>query len=287
MKAKVHLNRSFAAGDADEFEEAGLWAASALEILAKAALANVTPVLVADPNHDGRSMLVAAGLSKDFGKFKSIQAKTLFSRCSRAFPPFNEAEANRIAIMRNEELHSALSPFTSVDENDFWQRYWAQVVLLVHAQDRTLEALVGKQRVAAIEKHVAQNRANIAARVETQIKRAKQRFEAAASSRDAAAEIAQINQRDQLDWEHRSSVECPACGERAWLLGDSADQEDIEYDYEEGTARELLSVWAEGFGCEACGLHLNAAEFVEAAGLPETFGDDRPYDPGYEDYGND
>jgi hypothetical protein len=285
MKAKVHFNRSFAASDAGAFEEAALWAASALEILAKAALANVTPVLVADPN-DG-SVLVAAGLSKDFGKFKSIQAKTLFSRCSRAFPPFNEAEANRIAIMRNEELHSALSPFAGVDQEDFWQRYWAQVVLLVHAQDRTLHDLVGAKRVATIEKHVAQNKANIAARVQAQIERAKQRYEAAATSKDVAAEIVKINERDELDWEHRSSIACPACGEKAWLLGDAADQEDVEYDYEDGTARELLSVWAEGFECEACGLHLNGAEYVEAAALPQTFEDDRPYEPGYDDYGND
>lgn len=287
MKAKVHLNRSFAAGDAGEFEESALWAASALELLAKAALAKVTPVLVADPTEDGRSMLVAAGLSKDYAKFKSIPAKSLFIRCSRAFPPFNEQEANRIAIMRNEELHSALSPFTGVDQDKWWQRYWAQAVLLVHAKDKTLGALVGEPRVEAIEQYLARNKTTIAARVEAQVERARRRHEVAATSRDALAEIAEINQRDELYWDHRSSVECPACGELAWLLGDSADQIDVEYDYEDGTARETLEVYAEGFGCAACGLHLNGVEYVDAAGLPETFEDDRPYDPGFDDYGND
>lgn len=287
MKAKVHLNRSFAAGDAGEFEESALWAVSALELLAKAALAKVTPVLVADPTEDGRSMLVAAGLSKDFSKFKSIPAKSLFIRCSRAFPPFSEQEATRIAIMRNEELHSALSPFTGVDQDKWWQRYWAQSILLVHAQDKTLVALVGEQRVGTIEKHLARNKENIAARVATQVERARHRYEVATTSRDASAQIAEINQRDELDWDHRSSVECPACGEFAWLQGDSADQLDVEYDHEDGAARELLTVHAEGFGCEACGLHLNGAEYVAAAGLPDTFEDERPYDPGFDDYGND
>jgi len=286
MKAKAHLNRSFTASDAGEFEEGALWAASALEILAKAALANVNPALIADPTDDGLSLLVASGLSKDFGKFKSIPAKALFSRCARAFPPFNNDEANRIAIMRNEELHSALSPFTGIDQDDFWQRYWSQVVLLVHAQDRTLEALVGESRIAAIEKHVAENKANTAARVKAQIERARQRHEAAEASKDAASEIVRINERDHLNWEYRSPRACPACAEQAWLFGDVADQEDIDYDCEDGP-REMLSVWAEGFGCESCGLHLTGAEYLEAAGFPETFEDDRPYEPGYDDYGND
>ena len=288
MKARVHLNRSFAAREDGHFEESGLWAASALELLAKAALANVTPVLIADPSDEhGRSMLAAAGLTKDFGKFKSIQAFTAFKRCARAFKPFNETEANNIAQMRNAELHSALSPFTGIDQDAFWQQYWSQAVLLVHAQDKTLEDLVGRHQVSAIEAHVARNRANLAARVEAQVTRAKQRYEAAVTSRDAVAEIAEINRRDELPYEFRSSTRCPACGETAWLLGDSADQVDVEYDYEDGTAKELLTVWVEGFECEECGLHLDGAEYVEAAGLPDNFEDDRPYEPGYDDYGND
>lgn len=128
------MNRSFAADADGDFEEAALWAASALELLAKSALAHVTPVLIADPNDEhGRSMLAAAGLTKDFGKFKSIQAFTLFKRCARAFKPFNESEANTIAQMRNAELHSALSPFTAIDQDGFWQQYWSQAVLLVYA----------------------------------------------------------------------------------------------------------------------------------------------------------
>jgi hypothetical protein len=189
--------------------------------------------------------------------------------------------------MRNAELHSALSPFTGIDQDEFWQQYWAQAVLLVHAQDKTLEDLVGVNRVAAIEAYVAKNKANIAARVEAQVTRARQRYEAAATSQDAAAEITQINQRDELSYEFRSSTTCPACEQTGWLLGDAGDQIDVEYDHEDGTAKEQLSVWVEGFECNACGLHLHGAEYVEAARLPEIFDDERPYDPGYDDYGND
>ncbi len=93
IKAKLFINRSFSASDAGNFDEAGLWASFALELLGKGALAKVNPLLIADPSDDGKSLLIAAGVSKDFKGFKSIQAKAVFSRCARAFPPFNADEA--------------------------------------------------------------------------------------------------------------------------------------------------------------------------------------------------
>lgn len=88
MKSKAFTNRSFAARDADDFEQAALWAAHALELLGKAALAKTSPLLIADPQDDGRSLLIAAGLSSDVSRFKSVPAKAVFSRCARAFPGF-------------------------------------------------------------------------------------------------------------------------------------------------------------------------------------------------------
>lgn len=287
MKAKAHVNRSFAARDSGEFEEAALWAASALELLAKAALAKVSPLLVADPLDDGKSLLVAAGLSADVARFKSIPAKAVFSRCARAFPPFNEQEAARIAKMRNEELHSALSPFTGVDEEGWWQRYWAQAVLLVDAQDETVRDLVGSVSESVVEDHLARNSENVKRRVRTMLERARRRWELAATSRDAAAEIAQLVSRTGFDGDFHGTTQCPACGEPGRLQGDYVEDSEVEYDYEDGTALELLTVLSEAFECDTCGLRLVGAEYVTAAGLPEQFDDHRDYEPEWDDYGND
>lgn len=287
MKAKAHINRSFAARDADDFEQAALWAASALELLGKAALAKVSPLLVADPTDDGRSLLIAAGLSSDMSRFKSIPAKAVFSRCARAFRPFDEKDAGRIAAQRNEELHSALTPFTGIDEEAWWDRYWSQAVILVHAQDETLADFVGSDKEGVVEGHLARNVTNTSRRVQAMIDRASQRYALAIASEDGRREISTLVERLKFEFEFTSSVECPACENSAHLFGDDVLESEVEEDYDEGTAVELLEVSADFFECEACGLRLDGPSYVSEAGLPESFETERDYEPVYDDYGND
>jgi hypothetical protein len=79
LKAVAFINRAL--DDADDFEERAFWAACCLELLAKAALTKISPVLIADINTDGNSLLIAAGLHEDSSTFVSVQAKTVFKRC--------------------------------------------------------------------------------------------------------------------------------------------------------------------------------------------------------------
>jgi hypothetical protein len=72
MKARMFIHRAM---DGDrEFEEQAFWAAAAFELLGKAALARVSPVLIANPNPDGHSLLVASGLLEVDDKFFTIPA---------------------------------------------------------------------------------------------------------------------------------------------------------------------------------------------------------------------
>lgn len=287
MKAKAHINRSFAARAAGEFEEAALWASTALELLGKSALAKVSPLLVADPTDDGRSLLIAAGLSSDMTRFKSIQAKAVFSRCARAFRPFDDKEAGRIATQRNEELHSALAPFTGIDEDAWWDRYWSQAVILVDAQDETLVDFVGAGNASIVENHLERNAANTSRRVQAMIDRAAQRYALAADSEDARRQITRLVERLRFDFDFTTDVDCPACEQDAFLFGDDVMESEVEEDYEEGTAIELLNVSADFFECENCGLRLDGPAYVSEAGLPESFEVERDYEPVYDDYGND
>ena len=61
IKAKLFLNHAMD-DDSRQFDEQALWASLALELLAKAALAKVSPVLIAVPTEEGNSLLVASGL---------------------------------------------------------------------------------------------------------------------------------------------------------------------------------------------------------------------------------
>lgn len=288
-KTVLFLNRSYSALDNDSFEEAALWASFALELLGKAALSKVSPLLIADPDDNGKSLLIAAGISQDVAGFKSVPAKAVFSRCARAFPPFNAREADRIAANRNDDVHSAALPFAALPPEIWWQRYWAQAVLLVSAQDRTLEQLVGAERVGGVEEHLAKNRANVAARVQALIARAHQRLalmRSAAISARAAAELAAAV-ATSTGMEYETFVECPACTERASLLGDYAQSGEIQYDEDDGSAWEELQVYAAAFACTNCGLTLEGPEFLAEAELPDSFEAEREYEPEWDDYGNE
>ena len=58
----------------------------------------------------------------------------------------------------------------------WWPRYWALASILVTAQDRHIENLVGPERVSVVEAHLEQNAENVEHRVETLISRARQRL---------------------------------------------------------------------------------------------------------------
>jgi len=143
-KAQLFVNRSYEASEADQFDAAALWASLALEILAKWALAKVNPCLIADPSDDGKSLLTAAGVSKNVPEFKTIPAKAAYSRCARAFPPFNERESGRISGNRNDDVHSGALPYASLHEATWWQRFWAQAALLLNAHDLSVHDLAGE-----------------------------------------------------------------------------------------------------------------------------------------------
>jgi hypothetical protein len=79
-KSQVYIRRAFRARDAGDIEEYRLWASLALELLGKAALARVSPTLVADPTHQ-ESLFGACGVPIGTD-LKTITAKTLVARLS-------------------------------------------------------------------------------------------------------------------------------------------------------------------------------------------------------------
>lgn len=286
LKAKSFINRALSASDDGAFDEAGVWAACALELLGKAALSKINPLLVADPSDDGKSLLIAAGASSDHGGFKTIPAKAVFSRCARAFPAFNEKEAGRIAGNRNDELHSGSAPFSDLHEESWWERFWAQASILIAAQGEAIESFVGNDRAPAVEALLAKNAENLQRRVEVTVQRAKQRFAQIVTPPTGGARHL-LGLAIGSDYEFATEQECPACESPGELMGDFVGSSEIAYDSDDGSAVEFLVVYAEEFLCRYCGLHLEGPETLKAAALPESFEIEREPEPEWDDYGND
>lgn len=94
LKAKLFINRAMDSNDRSE-DERSLWCSLGLELLAKAALARVSPLLIAAPTEEGRNLLIASGLISGEASMKTVGAQTLYKRCGWAFRPFDYQEAER------------------------------------------------------------------------------------------------------------------------------------------------------------------------------------------------
>ncbi len=294
-KAKVFLNRAMDPDPSRSFDEQALWASAALELLGKAALARVSPLLIAEPTEEGVNILIATGLIEGSAKFTSVNASTIFKRCQRAFRPFSAAEAQQFAAARNEYLHGSDIGFMTLPPQAWWPRYWALATILITAQDREIEDLVGIDRAQVVKAHLEQNSKNIEHRTEALVARAKQRL--------AQYRAGTLPAKVQLEWRsnpdltigftYSTTVACPACEGAGTLEGD--DGSDMSYphfhdddEYAPGYAWAEITVPAEYFSCSTCHLILDGYELIEQAGLPETFVvvDDDPELPEQE-YGND
>jgi len=300
IKAKVFLNRAMDDDGVRSADERALWASLALELLAKAALARISPALIAEPTEEGANLLAAYGLTSGTGQFSAVRAKTVIERCSRAFRPFDKKEASQITNARNEYLHGTGIAFLKIPPQAWWPRFWAQVAILVTAMEREMQDLVGPDRAPVVDRHLAQNQKNIEHRTEALIARARQSL--------AQREAGTMNAKMVAEWDavrDRSAnlpfvvdETCPACGSEGVLEGEeeiareperTVDSGEGAYEYDLDYPTFTLTVAADYFSCPHCHLVLNGYEFVEQAGLPSTFDvegvEDRDYvEP---EYGND
>jgi len=223
------------------------------------------------------------------------QAKTLYSRCRKAFKPFNESEAGKITHARNEYLHGSAVGFTSIPAAAWWPRYWTLAVILISALEHTVEDLVGVDRRSTVERHLDQNQKNIGHRTEMLIERAKQRLAQWAAGTLPAKVAAEWSPGRSLTagLAYSEPATCPACGDSGMIEG--KDYVDVQVGHEQIDEEDFevtldVTANADYFSCGECGLVLDNYQLVEEAGFDtsfETQGDvsEIPYYDG--DYGND
>lgn len=288
MKARLFINRAM--DGARDFDECAFWAASALELLAKAALARISPLLIATPTaDDGHSLLVASGVIED-AKFSSVPAKALWARCKHAFRTFDDAEARRISEQRNDYIHAGKIGFDSLPPHAWWPRFWAVATVLLDHNDKTIEEFVGRVRAVVVNAHLATNKEHQQERLSTLLERARTRLslhDKGGLSAKLSAEWAAFSASTGY-WNHETSHPCPACQTEGLLQGDEVlDRTVSDWDPEEPWGPTVwLEVSTDFFSCPHCHLELDF-ELIGLADLPESFsvegdGDDIEYEPEYE-----
>lgn len=292
-KAKVFIERAFEARNQNRLDEFQLWAALALELLAKAALGYVHPAFVVEPSLD--ALLVAFGKSRST-EFRTLSAAKIFERCHRmvvGFDKSTEAFCNQIAGRRNADLHSGHIPFTAISIEAWQPKYWQTAKLLLDSQGETLDSFVGSTEASAADEIISDATTAVGAAVRGRIARHRAGFAEGRSAFDVANLVAtsKVAVEAQVD-DHDVSETCPACGCAGLLAGTFED----EVDAPPGAYSEDDPPWArwvlrfhssDSFRCTGCQLHLDGLGELQAGGVPVEFEkqEAKEYDDG--DYGND
>jgi hypothetical protein len=252
--------------EAEEDEDASaIWSALALELLARAALARISPVLLADCDRDAWHQLeYALGRPTTSKKFspRSIMTAQVFQRLERLVPDFGNVRdfcATHIN-RRNAELHSGELGFPPAAQ--WLPGFYKTCEVICGSIGRSLEELTNDPDAA---------REMIAALEDTEAQSVKKEISAHQTVWHSRSDAEKTPARSQAEvWATRHlghRQECPACGNPGILQGRPRGPVNTianEADHEITQKQKMLP---RTFECVACGLKIIGYPKLQAAGL--------------------
>lgn len=274
----------------------GLLSALVLEFLARAALAKVSPTLLAEPK-DWNNIYFSLGFAPTASKFlpRSIGVSTVFVRLREILPTFTpelEGFAAQHTNRRNEEFHSGSVPFDGL-KTTWLGIYYQTCSVLLASIGESLPLLFGTEEAKVAEKLIAASRDESAKAVMKSVAAHKTVWESK-DSKDQTKLKGQATAWATRQAGHR--VVCPACGNDALVSGVpiSAPLRKLDGDLIVETQDYLPAK----FECIACQLKIPGLSQLSACGLGDTFKVTSTYDAadyyapedqyaGYEDDNNE
>ncbi len=294
-KGKVYIQKAFAEDrDGDMFP---FWSAIALEFIARATLAKVHPVLLADPRV-GEHLLYVFGYQKNPHYVPiSIPTNSVLERCEVIVPSFTNSEkefCKEITTRRNEELHSGGLGFDAFPTKKWLSKYYRTLKILLDFQGKTLTDFLGEDEAVAAEEMIKERDATLEKFIKGKISAYRKEFE----SLPPEVQREKIINSESVKWTVRSPYKkdekCPACGNNGVIAGKLiSTSEGVAGDVE---IIQNLNVLPTEFKCFCCTLELTnhlELDVVEMGGqykIEEGFDPKDYYDIVIEpdfDYGND
>ena len=274
-KAQRHVEKMMEKDPSDW--EFGFWSALALEMMVRASISNISPVLVAD-GKDWNSILYAVGREPNQSKFtpKSAVISDLLNRAESLFPDFTREMLNfSISHMnnRNSDIHSGALPFDDVGSSTWLPLFYSVCKVLVKHSDETLENLFGEEMAREADTQISALLDENAQSVKGTINAHKiiwnEKDDEEKTKLVKQAELLAIRQQG-----HR--VKCPACESNALIHGSSSGAPKTNVT-EDGIS-EKQSMLPTSFECTACGLKVLGLSKLVACGLGDTYTSTNHYD---------
>lgn len=252
---------------ADEWKH-GLWSSLSLELLARAALANISPVLLAEPNN-WRNITHALGNAPTAKKFtpNSIGTKEVLARLSELLPDFTQEVAgfcSKHIERRNAELHSGEMVFSGLGTSEWLPKYYKACKILLESLGRKLDDFVSDPGAA---QQLIESLDDAAAKaVEQDIKAHSKVWE---NKEDESRNTATLQAQAWAARHAGHRVECPSCKSPALLQGSPSGPVATTVGDDEVIQKQTMLPTS--FECIACGLKISGFSKLSACGLGDAF----------------
>ena len=267
------------AQDRDDWRFA-FWSSLALELLARAALANVSPALLAVAEHkDWNNLYFALGHSPKAKKFvpNSIGISEVFSRLGEIFPEFDPRLGGFSVLhlqRRNEEVHSGSTPFENISNSEWLPLFYESADVLMRSMGEKLDLLVGKEETEVAMKIITAAKDEGAKAVAKSIQAHKTVWEL-----KPPEEQTKLSNRSAV-WATRQTghgVKCPACNSDALVTGTPIAPPNQKL--KEGLIVVIQSFLPSQYECIACGLKISGLPQLHACGLANAYKSTSTFDP--------
>lgn len=265
-KSKLFLERAFSESREDSLF--CLWCSLGLELLARAALASVSPTLLAEPDPEQRFLLHALRKSTQAGSPRSIGTSQVFKLCSQLFEKFSKEDLTAslaLANRRNDELHTGMSAFDEYPAKVWLPSFYRACRSLAESMGESLVSLFGEEEAKIAGQILQEIQEEVQGKTQSTIAAHKKVFEAKSEQDRAIAAKNSSLEAERLAHERHHRVACPACKSDAVVQGETFGEEQVSIEDDVVVLRQPVSPRA--FHCSACGLSLQGYAALNAAGL--------------------
>lgn len=274
----------------------GLTSTFVLEFLARAALANLSPALLAEPK-SWSNLYFSLGHTPNAPKFipKSIDITEVFARLRDTIPTFTselEGFSAQHLSRRNEELHAGGTPFDALGTS-WLARFYETSSVLLSSMGEDLSLLVGDKEANIAAELISASKDESAKAVAKAISAHKIVWESKdADEREKLTRQASVWATRQAG--HRAA--CPACANEALVVGSPISEPIRKLDGD--LIIEAQEYLPSKFECVACQLKIAGLSQLSACGLGATYKSTSTYDaaeyyapedehPGFDDDNNE
>ena len=279
-KAKIYFSRAFEEERDSLFF--GLNCALGLELLARAALAKISPTLLADPSSQ-TNLFYALGLKEEGVKPSSIVSNKVIKLCGELISDFN-TDLQKVCILilerRNEELHTGGGGFAEYNIDNWIAGFYKACQVLGSFIGENFETLFGREVAREANQIILQDTEKIKKTVLDKISARKKTYDEDFANRpEEIKEQITLSKKRMMELVHSGyhKVECPCCKNEAviWGFEPLSSHDTIEDDFV--IVRKAIT--ANFFRCDVCKLKLTSYAELKAAGLPLHYTNTYQFDP--------